>query len=192
MQEIEILVALHDTIDVTLEKLSGFTRKGIRHIVDIYYDDPLRDVLGWKADGVPAGRFDACCRIREQNGSCFLTYKVNHFSDTHWLYADEYETEVSDAMAAKQIFKQLGLEELVVIDNTRHVFETDLYEIVVEDVKNLGRFLEVEYIGTDKGRAVLDVRADILTFVAALGLSVGQEGVLGKPEMMLVKQRSRS
>ena len=185
MQEIEILVELRDTIDVALGKLKHLAGKGVRQIFDVYYHDPLREILGWHDQ-----RFNACCRIRQQNDTCFLTYKINHFEGEKWLYAEEYEIEVSDAATAKLIFKQLGLEELITVHNTRHVFETDLYEIVVENVRDLGTFLEVER----KGLAVDDVPAakvELMEFIQSLGLNIGAECNLGKPEMMLLKQATR-
>jgi predicted adenylyl cyclase CyaB len=184
--EIEILVALHEPIDVTLQKLSIFPAKGTRQIVDTYYYDPLRNVLGWSADETGKGRFKAGCRIREQNDQCFITYKTNHFDGDQWLYADEHEMVVSNAATAKHIFAALGLEELVTVNNTRYVFETELYEIVVEDVRDLGVFLEVEYTGPANDD-IQAVRAGLFAFIAGLGLNVSEESTLGKPEMMYLK-----
>lgn len=182
-QEVEILVALHESIDKALAAMAPFENKGIKQIVDVYYHDPLRPELSWK--GV---RFDCCCRIREQNGQCKLTYKVNHFDGDAWLYADEYETTVGDAVIAKQIFAKLGLQELVTVHNTRHVFKTGDYEIVIEDVANLGCFMEVEYQGTAVAHeSVSALKQQVMDFIQTLGLRVGPEEKLGKPELMLRK-----
>ena len=44
----------------------------------------------------------------------------------------------------EHILDALGFTELVRIDNRKHTFTTDEYEVVLEDVKDLGVFLEVE------------------------------------------------
>lgn len=45
MKEIEILVKVYDEIDDCKKKLEKFNCKGRKEVVDIYYYDPLRDIL---------------------------------------------------------------------------------------------------------------------------------------------------
>jgi len=182
MQEIEILLELQESFEMALAKLSGFKFIGLKQTIDIYYYDPLREDLKLNA----AGKLMACCRLREKAGKYFLTYKTDHYKGDQWLYSDEYETEISDHEAAKSIISHLGLKELVTINSAKHIFETEKYEIVLENVDNLGGFLEVEYKGSSED--VTDIKDDIMTFINSLDIRVGRELNSGKPELLLNKQ----
>ncbi|MCI8575896.1 MAG: CYTH domain-containing protein [Bacilli bacterium] len=49
----------------------------------------------------------------------------------------------------EKIVEMLGLEVQVVINNKRKVYKHDEYEILFEEVENLGLFIEVEIIVSD-------------------------------------------
>ena len=184
MQEIEILAELHDPIEKALDALKNFPCEGIKITRDVYYHDPLRNAMAWNGK-----RLDACCRIREQDETWRVTYKTNHFDGAAWLYADEYETTVENGATLQMIFAQLGLQELVVVETTRHVFVHHPYEITIDDVRDLGVFMEVEYKGKpDPSRTVQDIKAEILDFMQSLGLHISLESTLGKPELLLSKK----
>lgn len=64
--------------------------------------------------------------------------------------------------------------------------ESEKYEIVFEDVKDLGYFLEVEYCSQDEDD-VIEIKKDIQTFIDSLSLAVSKELNMGKPELFLRK-----
>ena len=76
----------------------------------------------------------------------------------------------------------MGLKELVRIDNNKHIFETEEFEIVLEEVKNLGLFLEVENKNL-KG-TIKEIKNSILKFIKNLNFKF-EEMNQGKPELML-------
>lgn len=94
---------------------------------------------------------------------------------------------MKDIDILKRIFEKLGLQELVIINNKRHTFETPEYEIIVEDVEKLGVFLEVEYIGDSETVSVDEIKKRIMQFIKDLNLKVGSELNSGKPELLLKK-----
>ena len=183
MREIEILVELKDTLQKAKGALSKFEYKGSKQTIDTYFYDSKRENLKLSS----SNKLMECCRIREKNGTYFITYKIDNYINKIWQYSDEYETEVKDINAAKQIFKCLGLEELVVVNNIKHTYETTEYEIVIEEVENLGLFLEVEYLNDNETRKVEDIKSEIYTFIKELGLNIGEELNSGKPELLLNK-----
>ena len=183
MKEIEILVEIQEDINSVLSCLGKFEKKGMKVTKDIYYFDPLRNNL--KADS--GGKLKECCRLREKAGKYYITYKTDNYNGDLWVYSDEYETEVKDIDILKRIFEKLGLQELVIINNKRHTFETSEYEIIVEDVEKLGVFLEVEYIGDSETVSVDEIKKRIMQFIKDLNLKVGSELNSGKPELLLKK-----
>ncbi|MDD5430852.1 MAG: CYTH domain-containing protein [Candidatus Pacebacteria bacterium] len=183
-KEIEILVPVLDSKKKALQILKMFYFVGIANVVDTYFYDPLRTNL--KPDHL--NRLNECFRVRKKGDKAVIVYKVDHFvanSDV-WLYSDEYEYEVSDYKMAMESIKRLGLKPLVVIDSEKHIFRNEKYEIVFEDVKDLGLFLEVQsnhLSGTDS--AIMGIKEGIRDFIGELGINVGKELNAGKAEIMI-------
>ncbi len=185
MKEIEILVELYTDINECKEKLKDYECIGTKNVTDVYYFDPLRDNL--KPDD--NNQLNECLRVRIKGDKYYITYKVDHFDDNNiWLYSDEYETEVKDLTQTKNIINALGLKELLTIDNKKTLYNTGKYEIALEEVKDLGNFMEVEYC-TDEDVNVLEIKKEIETFINNLNFKVSKELNMGKPEMMLKKKK---
>ena len=122
-----------------------------------------------------------------KNKEHYTTYKVDKFDeDGKWLYSDEYETKFDDLFMLNNIINKLGFKELLTIHNSKRTYETGKYEIVLETVKDLGYFLEVEYC-TNEDVDVKEVKKDIQNFIDSLELNVSEELNMGKPEMMIRK-----
>jgi len=186
MKEIEILVELKDTIETAKKALVSFDYKGEKKTKDIYFYDPLRKNLKLNEDN----KILECCRVRAKNEKFFITYKVDIYNGSIWSHSDEYETEVEDVNSIKEILKCIGLKELVIVENTKHTYISDEYEIVVEDVVDLGCFLEVEVLHVPKNKSVSELKKDILFFMNGLGLNIGNELNSGKPELLLQKKKN--
>lgn len=182
MIEVEILVELISDLETARNAMSKFTYEGAKKTIDYYYYDPLRANLKLDTNG----KLMECCRLREKSGKFYMTYKVDHYQEGIWHYSDEYETIVDDLDAARKIFKALGLQPLVTVDNIKHTYITDKYEIVIEEVAGLGNFLEVEFIDSIAAN-IGEVKAGIYEFIQSLGLEVGEELNSGKPELLLTK-----
>ena len=181
MKEVEILVQVYDNKETVLNSLKYLTFKGKKETLDIYYYDTLRNNLQVKNNKYPIEWF----RLRKKNNKSFLTYKKDNYKDDIWLYSDEDETEITEFEIGKTIINKLGLKELITIDNIKHTFETKLYEIVFEEVKNLGLFLEVERLKISDTESVEEIKIEIQKFINTLKLNVSPELNIGKPELML-------
>lgn len=182
MKEIEILVELYTDINKCKELLSSYELIGEKYTVDTYYYDPLRDNLKPNEKM----QLNECMRVRSKGNKYFLTYKVDHFDKDIWLYSDEYETEINDVEMLNNIIERLGLKKLLVINNRKTIYKSELYEIALEEVDNLGNFMEVEYC-TNEEVDVNEIKKEINKFIACLNLDVSKELNMGKPEMMLHK-----
>lgn len=188
MQEIEILVELMASIDDAKKALSIFNYQGAKKTLDVYYFDPLRENLKMNN----SDKILECCRVRTKNEKSYVTYKVDIYNGDLWSHSDEYETEVQDANSIHSILNCLGLKELVTIVNTKHTFISEKYEIVVEDVVDLGCFLEVELLEVPKEKTIEELKNEIFIFISGLGLKIGPELNSGKPELLLIKNKKSS
>lgn len=184
MREIEILVELHTDIHKAKAVLQKFEYKGTKQTKDIYYVDPLRKNLQLNEDN----KLMECCRLREKGDKSYITYKIDHYDNGIWIFSDEYETEVKDIKVMEKIFQCLGLKRLVVVDNVKHLYETPDYEIALEEVTDLGCFLEVEALHDDESLSAEEIKSKIYDFIENLGLVVGAELNSGKPELLLQKK----
>ena len=119
-----------DNISKIKEKLEflGAKNEGKHHWVDTYFILPNN----------PEGK--KYLRVREVDHKSELSYKLVE-SNTH---KHEWETEVQSAEMAKGIIKQLGYEVDVIVDKERETHRYKNSEVVLDDVKNLGLFVEIE------------------------------------------------
>ncbi len=182
MKEIEVLVELHDEITNIKKKFEKFNYEGLKRVVDEYYYDPKRDAL--KPD--KENQLSHCLRLRSKNDDYSITYKDDVFENGKWLYSNEYETKVESIIMMKKIFDRLGLVKFIEIDNKKEIYTYNDYEIVIEDVKDLGIFMEVEYC-TNDNVDVKQVKEEIQNFINGLELNVSEELNMGKPEMYMKK-----
>ncbi len=187
MKEVEILVEVLSEKEKALEVLNKFSFAGEKEVLDIYFYDEKRDLLKPKGD-----KLTECFRVRKKDKTNYITYKVDQFDgDGKWVYSDEEETEVKDFETIVKIISNLGLKPLVEIDNIKHTFYTEEYEIVLEEVKGLGLFLEVERLKVQEEENIEEVKKEIFNFINSLDIKVGPESNVGKPEMMLRKNQSK-
>ena len=185
MKEIEILVKVNEDFERAKAVLDQFEFVGEKRTVDTYFYDKLRNNL--KPDNEM--KLKECFRVREKDGVSYITYKVDNFdANGKWIYSDEYETKVESAEILKNIINHLQLDELIVIDNTKYTYLYQNYEIVLERVKDLGIFMEVEASLETEDCDVLAEKEKIQDFIDGLGIAVSEELNMGKPEMMLRKQ----
>jgi len=181
MREIEILFSLKDNKKTVLKKLEQFNFVGIKKIFDIYLYNPKNSDLSPDKNG----RLNKCLRLRKKENKSYLTYKIDHFDNNIWSHSDEHEVEMSDFETGMEILENLGFKILTQIENKKHTFLTDKYEIVFEDVKNLGLFLEVERLSVSKNENISKVKQEIRNFVKHLNIKTEKELNAGKPELML-------
>ena len=175
MKEVEILVEIFEDKDKALEKLGKFDFKGDKKVADLYFD---------------TGSKDTWIRIRASGNQAYLAFKKDYFKDGAWLYSDEHETEIDNADEAKKILSEIGFKELVCINNIKHSFESEKYQIVLEEVEQLGLFLEVEGKQVGDQEDISAVKSEIQRFINKLKIKVSSELKYGKPELMLQKINS--
>lgn len=187
-KEVEILVRVFDKKTNVIGKLANLKFLGNKKTLDVYFFDPKREDL--KPD--KSGQLKRCLRVREKDGKSAVAYKVDHFNKKGiWLYSDEYETETFDFPKTVEILKKLGLKELVRIENIKSTFVNNKYEIVLEDVKNLGLFMEVERRDVGEKESILKIKKEIWNWIKNLNMKVSLELTMGKPELMLRKMRGQ-
>ncbi len=180
MKEIEVLVEVYDDIENLKSKFKKFKYEGLKKTVDEYYYDPKNYTL--KPDD--NNQLSHCLRLRTKNDEYSITYKDDIFNNDNWLYSNEYKTKIESMTMIKNIFDRLGLVKFIEINNEKETYTFADYEIVIENVKDLGLFLEVEYCTAED----IDVdltKKQIQKFIDNLKINVSKELNMGKPEMFM-------
>ncbi|HEY4497862.1 MAG TPA: class IV adenylate cyclase [Candidatus Paceibacterota bacterium] len=187
MKEIEILVKVFGsdaTVDKKLRRTTRFL--GNVHVRDIYYYDPLRKSNYIRKDG----RFSGSFRLRRKNGKVLLTHKQDIFTRRGlWFYSEEHETEIKNFFAGQKIIEALGMKKLIALFILKRTYKSREYKIVLENVRGLGIFLEVEALRMRKSESVRDVKKRILQFIEGLDVHTSRELGIGKAELLLAKRK---
>ena len=162
MYEVEVKVAAdHATVR---ERLDALGARRVRRVVqtDTYYDAPPREFA----------ETDEALRVRRETDddgeTTRLTYKgplVEAESKTR----REHETAVADEEALEGILDGLGFDPAFTVEKERTFYRYDGYTVTLDDVTDLGEFVEVE---RDVGEAdeVAEVREGAMAVLRELGL----------------------
>lgn len=124
-------------------KIDPYTRGRINQILrmaefieekmeeDIYFSSPIRNFK----------ETDEALRVRYSNNKIILTYKGPKL-DKVSKSREEYEAFVSGEI--EQILQKLGYDELLRVKKKRKVYKYKEYIISIDEVEDLGEYLEVE------------------------------------------------
>ncbi len=183
MKEVEILFSVENTKKECITALKRFKLHGKIHIRDTYYRHPKLKSFNPRND-----RLLEVFRIREKDKHVILTHKKDYYKGKTWTYSDEEELHVHNRKQAQRLIAALGFKPLIVIDNARTVYLTPRYEIVLEKVRGLGLFLEIERLRVKNSERVNQIKEEIRKFSRQLGLQL-KESNEGKPSLMLKKMK---
>lgn len=123
-------------------------------------------------------------RLRESKNGLYVTYK--HFYPENVKktdYCDEYESKIDNVNAIKKIFHSLDIKKVVVVQKMRTTWKFENVEIVIDDVKDLGSYIELEAIhhfkNPQEGKTLL------YQVLQKLNADVGEEDLRGYPFRIL-------
>jgi len=136
--EVEIQVIIKDPVSAQskLEKIGKFVRS--RQQTDKYFVTPQKNFF---AKDMP----DEYLRVRYEGDRSHLNYSFIHFQSNGWIDStDEYETIVDKPEVVEEIFNKIGLIPKVTVQKTRKYFDCGDFEVTLDEVKDLGNFMEVE------------------------------------------------
>lgn len=132
--EVEIKFSIDSLKNVeALINLLGGRLVSMEDQVDVYFQHPCRDLA----------LSDEALRVRKSDSSISITYKGPRFGG--WFKARcEEELKVSSFESAVNILQALGFREVAVIKKHRALYELEEFKIHLDEVENLGFFIEVE------------------------------------------------
>lgn len=175
--EIQVIIKDPEKIEVRLNEVGKFVKS--RKQTDKYFVLPQRDFF---AKDMP----DEYLRVRYEDERNHLNYSYLHFGDDGWLRAtDEYETLVDKPEIVEEVFRKIGLIPKVIVKKTRKYFDCGDFEVTLDQIKNLGDFMEVEakkdFGGVNKTRKACS------DFLNSLNVEYEIKKEMGYPRMLYKK-----
>jgi len=178
--EIEIQVNIENSKPLMefLEKNGQF--KAEQHQIDEYFSPAHRNF-------VEVRPIKEWLRLRDSDGKHSVVYKNWYYDENGkpQYYCDEYETKIEDLAQLRKILDALNFKSLVNVDKKRKTWEYKDYEIDLDAVKELGDFVEIEYIGKDEKANPDKITAEMINFLKELGCGRIKRNSVGYPFQLL-------
>jgi len=134
MIEMEIKAYLNDeTLNSFLELAPKFISSTTQS--DVYYNAPNRDFK----------TTDEALRIRVSNGHAEVTYKGPKI-DAETKARMEINVKIDDYQKFSNILQILNFKRIKSVDKIRREYECEGLNVMIDEVKDLGKFLEVEVL----------------------------------------------
>ncbi len=181
--EIEIRILLDEAefkrVKQGLGKIAKFVKTS--HQIDEYFNAPHRNFLSFKFP-------NEWLSIRNRDGKVILNYK--HFYPENMeitTHCDEFETEVKDEKSLRSILGSLDFKPLMTIEKEREYYVyNDEFEIVMDNVKELGFFIEIESLKNFGSHE--ETKNKLIDFARQLKIDVSNAEPRGYIENLLKKK----
>jgi len=124
--------------------------------IDEYYNHPSRDIR----------KTNEYIRLRYKNGENkgIFAYHINISDGVN----KEFEVEIKNIDIYKQILNKLGFSILGVINKKRETYNLGDFKITIDEVKDIGNFIEVEVDG--KESEVDEKKKQCLEIIEKIGI----------------------
>jgi adenylate cyclase class 2 len=178
--EIELKFPLLNRLEL-IEKLKSIAKleKSEELQKDTYYNPAHRNFLSKK----PVSEW---LRLRESKKGFSLNYKKWHNEDGNkTISCDEFETKIENIESLKKLFENLNFEETIIIEKNRSVWHYKDTEIAIDDVKDLGNFIEIEAKGNFIN--IGEAKKHLYLILNELGAKIGEQDFEGYPYLLLKK-----
>ncbi len=130
MKEIEIKAKIEEDLSNKIIENNGiFLREVFQE--DIYFNHPCRDFK----------ETDEALRLRREENNFILTFKGRR-EEGKIKKREEIETKVEESII--EILERLGFKKVCIIRKKRKEFSLGNLKIFIDDVENLGKFIEIE------------------------------------------------
>ena len=126
-------------------------------------------------------------RLRETPKESSINYKRWHNENgKNAVSCDEFETKVEEVDELKNILARLNFTESIIVEKTRTTYHYKDVEIAIDDVKDLGAFIELEAKGNFA--SIEEAEKHLHKVLEELKANVGKQEFKGYPHQLLEKK----
>jgi predicted adenylyl cyclase CyaB len=174
--EIKVIVKNPEEVEEKLKKIARFVKE--KEQKDDYFTPAHEDFFDIKH---PVEYL----RVRQEAGKSTIEYMFLHFDDDgKLLKTDEYETKVEDPKMMMTIMKKLDMKHKVTVTKTRKTYEYGDFEVMIDYIKELGYFIEVE---AKKAGDIIETKKRCYEILGEIGADWEETPNMGYPLMILEK-----
>ena len=173
--KIRLLETEYHQLKVFMDAHAEFINES--HQVDTYYQPNHRKF-------VQEPKITEWLRVGQRGNKKLIDYEK-----WHGVHSDRYEIEIDDIEKMETVFQVVGLEEIAVVDKMRRKYVyLNKYEIALDVVKDLGRYVEIEVMKYDK--SIEEEYNTLLRLARKLNLSTDRIDKLGYAYYMLKEKKN--
>lgn len=174
-REIEVKAKVYDrkNLEEKLHELGCSLSSPIRQIDRIFIP---------KGTTIPTGKGVNVLRIRNEQHRILFTLKQ---SQENHLDKIEKEFTIDNEQQAAEAIVLLGFEESVAVEKIRRKCRYQDYEICVDEVSNLGTFVEIEKISSEDGA---HIQTQLFALLKTLGVRKEDQVFLGYDVLLYQQQ----
>lgn len=182
MQEIEVKVKTKDNDEVIRQlEAAGCIFADAIHQDDVTYASTKESMDAFM-------RSKVFVRIRQiMGGDTIFTVKFDDQRHVLGMAAIEHEVKVSSAEELEQMLLLMGFKKIVRVQKMRRKTTYKEYEICVDDVEELGSYMEIEKLA-DKDADPRAVHEELVGVLETLGIDLGGRVSKGYDMLMLEKE----
>jgi len=131
---------------------------------------------------------DKWLRVRSTGQENSICYKLVHRDKVgDFIYADEYETKIDNSKIMIDMFKCLNYRELCTVYKKRELWKYSNYYICIDNVRDLGDFVEIEIIESDKNMDIEEEKLKMTGFIKEISGSELNKIEGGYPWLLMQK-----
>lgn len=179
--EVEIKVKINNFEEIK-KKVSSLGKlvKSIKQIDD-YYIPCQRDFFANEPQPIEHLRI----RTNPDKSVFEYTRTINLRENLDYDYAEEYETEISNAEEFRKILEFLDFKKVITVEKQREYWMCGDIELALDDVKGLGYFVEAEAGGNFKN--AIEAKEACMNFLENLGIKDVENSQVkkGYPQILL-------
>jgi len=150
-----------------------------KHQIDEYFSPAHRDFLRVR----PVREW---LRLRDADGKYSINYKNWHIDENGKSnYCDEFETKIENIDQIRKILSAINFKSVAVVDKLRKIWTYKEYEIAVDSVRELGDFVEIEYIDKNKKTDPKKITEEMIKFLKKVGCGKITRNYVGYPFLLL-------
>ena len=142
MKEVELLFRIDEDIAKKVRNELKDLLISKNREVDVYFYPPHKDFIV-----TDDGRENL--RVRQSGVKKEFTYKKVIYNKGIYSHSIEKNVDVSDVGDLIDILESVGFRKYIIIDKERETFRDKNFIITIDNVKNLGLFIEIEWAGSD-------------------------------------------
>lgn len=123
-------------------------------------------------------------RVRKQKNGDSINYKRWHNKDEcKAVSCDEFETIVENISSLEKILESMNFKKIIIVEKTRNIWEYKNVQISIDNVSELGHYIELEAKG--KFKDITEAKEHLYSIPKELNVDVGKQDFKGYPHLML-------